>query len=221
MTALQPGVIELALPELVSSDRTLHVFMADLEALPAPDSLFPALAADERVRAASFRVPSAAASYIRRRWLRRSLLATHHGIAADEVVITSDRLGRPSVVGPQAIAGVEISTSSAGRYALIAWRRDRPLGVDLALRDLRHATSEAACQFMTAREMDAWQQSMRSPELFFRIWARKESILKRRGTGFATDPRSVESLEHATDDGATVADIHENVPAGCLAAIAI
>lgn len=217
MMPLPHGVTELAIPEAGSEVR---VFQSDLDALPPAETLLPELDETERVRAAAFAVDHARRSFIRRRWVRRLLVASAHGFEPQTLRIESDRLGRPSIVSPAALRSISISTSSSGRFALIAWSRTRPLGVDIARIDASHATADAARLFMTSHEMDAWVAGGCSPHLFFRIWTRKEAVLKLMGTGFAADATAVDVLEEAPAAGPLVIDVPTREAPGWIAALA-
>ncbi len=186
MTATIAGVSEIECP---CGPTGLRIFLADMRRLPEPQSLLPEIDEAERLRAAAFRSPDARESFIRRRWLRRGLIARGHGLNPADIRIDSDRLGRPQVMAPDQVASLHISTSSAGHLALIAWRRDLPLGVDLARLDPDQASRAAAAVFMSPEELRRWQDG--DTLGFFRLWSRKEAALKAIGTGFATDPPMV------------------------------
>jgi 4'-phosphopantetheinyl transferase len=187
MIPLPPGVQELPLPECA---RAARVFLADLNALPPPEALVADLEGAERARASTFLVAHARASFIRRRWLRHTLVAGAHGLPRSGLRIESDRLGRPSVAYPDQLRALALSTSSAGRYALVAWRLSHSIGVDIAQVDGALATKDAADVFMSPCEQANWSSSPDAAG-FFRLWARKEAGLKALGTGFATDPTSI------------------------------
>lgn len=214
MSLYPRGVREIEHSHLRGLDPRARVFLSDLEALDSPASLLSSLSAEDQSRASRFLSPPAAGSFIRRRWLRRALLATAEGVDAADIDIASDRLGRPSIVVPLSLRKLSLSTSSAGRYALVAWSSSCPIGVDIARVNTLHATAEAARVFMTPTELNTWSQKGGGTERFFDCWTRKEAILKARGTGFATDPTTVEVM----GDTQTA---QLPAPQGWIAAIAI
>ncbi len=194
MSVYPRGIREVDPFHIRRCDPRARVFLSDLEALDSPAALMTALSAEDRERASRFLSPPAASSFVRRRWLRRVLLATVEGVDAADIDITSDRLGRPRIVAPSSLQTLSLSTSSAGRYALVAWSPSGPIGVDIAHVNTAHATVDAARVFMSPAELDAWQLDGGGAERFFECWTRKEAILKARGTGFATDPTTVEAM---------------------------
>ncbi|MBX3316491.1 MAG: 4'-phosphopantetheinyl transferase superfamily protein [Phycisphaeraceae bacterium] len=221
MTATLAGVSEL---ECASGPPDLRIFLADMRLLPEATSLQADIDDAERLRAATFRSPDARDSYIRRRWLRRVLIARGHDLNPAHIRIESDRLGRPRVMGPDQISSLEISTSSAGHLALIAWRRDLPLGVDIARLDPDQASPAAAAVFMSPDELRTWHDG--DALGFFRLWSRKEAALKAIGTGFATDPPTVSVIgptlvAHAAPLPRTI-ELHDlPAPSGYVGAVAL
>lgn len=223
MTKFPPGVQELQVPEASRHASGVRMFVADLESLEAPSSLLGELHAEERERASRFASSSAAASFVRRRWLRRTLLANAHGLDPALVNIVSDRLGRPSIVAPPSLRSVWLSTSNAGRYALVAWSSSGPIGVDLAFVDAAHATRDAARVFMTPAELDSWVHGGGGADGFFQCWTRKEAILKAMGTGFATDPTTISAFasDSASHSHARITTLSLPAPPGWMAAISL
>lgn len=224
MNALIPGVREISTPAIHSLDPLARIYLADLDMLPPPASIVHELDQEEQARAARFRAPVTAESFIRRRWLRRRLIALAHGTKDRDVRIESDELGRPSVLAPDAIRNLCLSTSSASRHALVAWTRARAIGVDIAFIDPAHATPEAAAIFMTADEQRDWSASGAArAETFFTCWTRKESILKAMGTGFTTDATTIQALPRDPLLHAPLGVVALDLPAplGWLAAIAL
>lgn len=221
MTATIAGVNEIECP---CGPTGLRIFLADMRRLPEPQSLLPEIDEAERLRAAAFRSPDARESFIRRRWLRRVLIARGHDLNPADIRIDSDRLGRPRVMAPDQVASLQISTSSAGHLALIAWRRDLPLGVDLARLDPDQASRAAAAVFMSPEERRRWQDG--DTLGFFRLWSRKEAALKAIGTGFATDPPTVSVIgptliTHAAPLTSSIVLHDLPVPSGYTGAIAL
>ena len=184
MTALISGVKEL---DTRADVPRIRAFIADLSATPSAVAIIAELDSAERERASTFVVQEARESFVRRRWLRRALIASVFNIDAARIAIESDHLGCPRIVAPAALRSVSLSTSTAGRLALVALREGGRIGIDIASVDPSHATADAAAVFMSPRERSAWASNC-DPGEFFRLWTRKEAALKALGTGFAIDP---------------------------------
>lgn len=208
MTSLPPGVRPVEAPSDV------RVFLADLETLPSSADLRAELDHDEIDQAQRYRDADAADRFIRRRWLRRRLLAAAHDLDDAAVAISSDRLGKPSITAPEELGTLSLSTSNAGRHALIAWSGSHIIGIDVAIPDGTAVSGATAEVFMHPAELRAWQAASDQLAFFFRCWTRKEALLKVLGTGFATEPASANAL-----DDARIIDL--SLPEGCAGALAL
>jgi len=142
------------------------------------------LSADERERAARFHF-----AVDRRRWqvcrgLLRSLLGNYMEATPEELVFRYGPRGKPYLV-PVAAAKMEFSVAHAANQALFAFCRDTEIGVDLEherpLADL--AGMMQAC--LSAQEQAEWQELPEQEWLsaFFRVWVRKEALIKATGKG--------------------------------------
>lgn len=145
----------------------------------------------ERLRAAAIGDAAARSRYITTRGWLRSLLAHYADVAIDELKIVVDAHGKPKLHDPSA---PQFNLSHSGDSLLIAIGLTSTVGVDyeaprrlddpwrLAKRvftdDERTALQSAADESIVARDA-----------LFVRLWTRKESLLKARGTGFVGGAR--------------------------------
>jgi 4'-phosphopantetheinyl transferase len=179
-------VRDVALPGLSPSPpglAGLHVWVADLDALGAstPETW---LSADERTRAARYRLERDRRRFTRRRgWLRR-VLGEHLGIAPGEVRFAYGGNGRPILADRP---GLHFSLSHAGDRVLCALAARRRVGVDLTHVRPR-ASDDAVARALLAPGEIAGLRAM-PPEAragaFHRCWTRKEAYVKARGEGLA------------------------------------
>jgi 4'-phosphopantetheinyl transferase len=151
----------------------------------APDSapaLVDLLDAHERDRLARFRRPADRARYLAAHALARLVLAPLVGrepaaVAFDRTCRCGEPHGKPVVPG-----GPGFSLSHAGELVGVAVRPDGPVGLDVeqarAVADLA-ALAEHVCS-PTERARGA-----AGPAGFFRMWTRKEALLKATGDGLA------------------------------------
>ena len=151
----------------------------------------PVLDPSERRRAAAIGDAGARSRYITTRGWLRTLLAHYATIAIERLKIVVDTHGKPKLHDPSA---PQFNLSHSGDSLLIAIGLTSTVGVDyeaprrlddpwrLAKRvftdDERTALQSAADESIVARDA-----------LFVRLWTRKESLLKARGTGFAGGAR--------------------------------
>ena len=155
-------------------------------------SMIPLLAADERSRAERFRFDHHRHRYIAARATLRSLLAAYADIVPEEwcFATAARQASRRCTCG-----GVCKSTSTSRIAAIMRCTRfaaGATLGIDIEfVREVpqalaigrKHFTPEESCVLQAA---DA---AGRVQECFFRLWTRKEAVIKAVGTG----------LSHAAD----------------------
>ena len=151
-------------------------------------SMIPLLAADERSRAERFRFDHHRHRYIAARETLRRLLAAYADIVPEDVVFRYGPRGKPAVDAPAVACAIDFNVSHRGDYALYAFCRWRELGVDIEFMHevpqalaigRKHFTPEESCVLQAA---DA---AGRVQECFFRLWTRKEAVIKAVGTGLS------------------------------------
>ncbi len=146
------------------------------------------LSDDESARADRFRHERHRRRFIAGRAALREILAML--LAADAAAITFDYglRGKPSLASQWQDSGLEFNLTNSGELALIAVTRSRAVGVDVeCLRRPRDFTGLAQ-RFFAAAEHEALLQMSDAEQVagFFRLWTRKEALLKAVGTGLAT-----------------------------------
>lgn len=164
---LEPGSIHV-LPVRVA-DPLLP--MAELEA---------AISDAERERAGRFLHDDDARRHVIGRGFTRLVLGGVLGVAPTSIPFEYSRNGKPLVPG-----GPSFSISHSGGFVLLAFAADGRLGVDVeAVRVPRDLLKLARRAFVPeeAAEIAAMREDERLRP-FFRIWSRKEAILKALGTG--------------------------------------
>jgi 4'-phosphopantetheinyl transferase len=161
----------------------LRVWAADLDVQPAvaPEAW---LSADERARAARYRLARDRRRFAQRRgWLRR-VLGDHLGIPPAAVRFAHGAHGPPVLADR---AGLHVSLSHAGGRVLCALAERRRVGVDVA--HVRPGPSDdAVARALLAPGEIAGLRALppeARPGAFHRCWTRKEAYVKARGEGLA------------------------------------
>lgn len=186
---------------------TVQLWLADLDV----DGPTPWLSPDEEARRDRFVFPLHRRRFARGRSLLRGVLGEALGIDAARVAFSYNPQGRPEV------AGLHFNVSHTENQLLIALG-PAPLGVDIeASRRLDDQRGVARTAFSPA-ELAAWDGT---PGAFYRLWTRKEALMKAHGLGFVMDSRSF-TLSLApgpqVHEGFTILDLA--APAGFHAALA-
>jgi 4'-phosphopantetheinyl transferase len=168
-TELAPGCIHL-----------LHVL---LERPPvAIAEIAAVLSAEERQRAARFVHRDDAHRHILGRGLARAALGRLTGRPAADIEIVTSPEGKPSMP-----AGPSFSIAHSGPIVLLAFAAEGRLGVDAeARRELRNMAGVARTTFCPdeVAAVSACTEEAR-PLAFYRVWTRKEAMLKALGSGLS------------------------------------
>ena len=144
------------------------------------------LSGAETARAGRFVKHADQVRYVLAHAMLRTLLARRLALAPAGIAFAAGPNGKPRLAGPGAgpAAGLAFSLSYGKAMVALAFAR-RPVGVDLeAVRD-NVAFSEIGSRFFQPDEL-RYLESAGDPGLrdrFFRLWTRKEAVLKALGVG--------------------------------------
>lgn len=176
---LSPGGVQLWRAELNHDEAHVGVLQSLL-----PES--------ERQQAARFRFAAGRERFVLGRAMLRSVLAGHLGIAQSSIDLKTSEYGKPQLADES--VGVHFNLSHSGELVLLALARGMEIGVDVEqLRPVkrrdqiaRGILSEAQWRTYEAMNGDQRQQA------FFRVWTRKEAIVKATGRGLSFPLADVE-----------------------------
>lgn len=140
----------------------------------------------ERGRMEAFRFGAHRAAFLRRHAWLRCVLGRLVDQPAAALRFTEGRFGKPALQGPGPVFNLSHSEGSA----LLATAGRGALGVDVeACRPLEQLESVSA-RILHPTEAAAWGALAPGDRLdaFYRVWTRKESVLKATGEGLQRDP---------------------------------
>jgi 4'-phosphopantetheinyl transferase len=166
----------------------VHVWRASLRPSPGElAALAVTLAADERDRAARFHFERDRTAFTAARGTLRLLVGRYLARSPDEVGFGYRDKGKPYLVHPAqaARAALRFNVSHSGDLALLAFVRDREIGVDIeARRPVTDLAALAAVSFSPAEHATLLGlPTADQPRAFFACWARKEAFIKATGEG--------------------------------------
>ncbi|MDE2664450.1 MAG: 4'-phosphopantetheinyl transferase superfamily protein [Gemmatimonadota bacterium] len=165
------------------------------------------LSPDERARAERLVNAKARARFRRARIALRRLLSEYLRVPPGELALEYGEHGKPRLVSARADdgAGVEIpfffNLSHSGGLALCAVGQFGEIGVDIErIRPLSYPGPLARDHLSPEewRLRSDWETAAARPE-FFRIWARKEAILKAAGLGLSRPLGRVDTIRGELD----------------------
>lgn len=163
--------------------HTVHVLRASLDAPPLPIGDLAALVTDaERARAARFRQAADAHRHLIGRGVLRFALGRLGGVEPASLVFRESDRGKLTLD-----EGPSFNISHSGNEVLVGLALGGRLGVDVEAVRQHDDLFEVARLSFVASEVDALQRAPRDGQLrhFYRVWARKEAMLKALGVGIA------------------------------------
>jgi 4'-phosphopantetheinyl transferase len=164
----------------------IHLWYACVDRSPKEIGVFASvLSAEETTRSQRFRLNQDRDRYIVRHGVLHSLLSGYLGCEPRQVNIYTSDHGKPCLSNKGAEISLQFSLSHSGAYAAFAFGRCNSIGVDIeAVREIPEMEG-IVDQHFTPREKD---EMVSCPagirlETFYRIWTRKEAVLKAQGEG--------------------------------------
>jgi 4'-phosphopantetheinyl transferase len=193
-------------PPLDDGDVQVWRLRVDLEgqSREAASSIAEAVTAEEYERAARFRQEADRQRFLQGRLLLRTFLGHHLGIAPRDVSFLKGEFGKPEVQRQaDTPAGIlRFNLAHSGEWLLFALARDRELGVDVEQHRVMRDAIDIARRFFAPPEVAALEalDPARHHDTFFRVWTRKEAIVKATGQGISAGLDRFAVSADATDD---------------------
>lgn len=166
---------------------SVHIWCADLRAVPPLSKLTVTLSADERARASRFAFFNDRHAYVAARAILRDILSRYIGCEAEEIKFNYGPTGKPALPSQLSGSPVYFNLSHSNDLALYAVTRLGEIGIDHEWIQDDLSFEHLAGQFLSPREFEALRLLPRpeQPEAFFKCWTRMEAYLKARGWGLA------------------------------------
>lgn len=115
-------------------------------------------------------------------WLKYYYLADYLKIKPNEINIESTTYGKPFLANnPQHVV---FNISHSGEYVIIAIARNVRLGIDIEQIDHKINPAELAPHVFSPSEQSLINSDIHN---FFKLWTKKEALLKMSGEGFIND----------------------------------
>ncbi len=154
------------------------------------------LSYEERLRADRMQNTSARRNLTVMRAELRRLLSLHTGHPAHQICFTHGPFGKPEIVDRQNRAGLKFNVSHSADRGIIALSWGHAVGVDIESWRGVDDLSAVAESSLSPAELTVWRSAGqdRQQETFFRLWTRKEALLKALGVGLTQPMSSFETI---------------------------
>jgi 4'-phosphopantetheinyl transferase len=179
----------------------IHVYEIRLDRTGFEASALNCLSDEEKVRADRFYFDRDRRRYIACRSSLRALLAQYVGCRPLDIPLAYGRRGKPFLVG----AALGFNVSHSEDLALIALTREPDIGVDIEFNRLLNDIEAMirATGSLEERRILAGVDDEDRLRLFYRMWARKEALVKVDGAGLEI---ALTALTVLRTDGADLAE---------------
>jgi len=168
--------------------NAVHLWRLDLQARARGVEKWKSiLSADEKSRAARYHREIDRQYFIAARATLRQILGSYLKTDPAALIFAYSEKEKPSLGGTEAASGIEFNISHSGSIALLAFARQREIGVDVEQIRRDFDTAKIAARFFSAAEqkqLAALPEEQRS-EAFFLCWTRKEAYIKAPGKGLS------------------------------------
>ena len=163
------------------------------------DQLHAVLCEKEQEKAARFRRESDRQSSIAARSALRILLSQYTGLPAVDIVFNYSENGKPHVSD----SDVDFNVSHSGDWVVLAFGRNRSIGVDIEKIKREMDVLAIASRYFTPEEVEDIEKADDQHVTFFQLWARKEAYVKACGSALFRElsTYSVPLAERAEKDG--------------------
>jgi 4'-phosphopantetheinyl transferase len=163
----------------------VDVWICSLEVSPPIERIcYELLSLEERERAARYRIGKPREDFILTRGTLRSLLSRYLGATPQELSFRYSAYGKPFL---DRHCDLRFNVSHSGGLALMAFAREREIGIDVEKVDREVDAKKLSERFFSVRERQCLKD-LSGEELqsaFFRCWTRKEAYVKARGEGLS------------------------------------
>jgi 4'-phosphopantetheinyl transferase len=178
---------ECGFPPVIEKNR-IHIWSARYNDLDCHFRILSEVVSSEEQKTASaFRKPGESRNYLLRHGLVRTILAHYTRKTPEKLSFTKGKNGKPELDPLGAGAELSFNLSHTSEMVLIGVTKKRRIGVDIVKMDPSYQFQDTAEYLMAPAEkafLIRIEPALRY-QVFFRMWAIKEAILKVTGSTLA------------------------------------
>jgi 4'-phosphopantetheinyl transferase len=166
----------------------VHLWRVDLEAVANEEAQWSSiLSPEEHDRAVRFHFQEHRQYFTATRAILRRVLASYLDCDARDLTFVFSSKNKPSLGGAHANNGLSFNISHSGHIAVLAFTRNRQVGVDVEQVRSDFDTNAIAARFFSTVEQEqlASLPAEQRHDAFFRCWTRKEAYIKATGEGLS------------------------------------
>lgn len=159
--------------------------------LPAIDQLQIVLSAEEKTRVERYHQNKDKIRFTIGRGMLRFILAAYLNVSPSSLAFSKSQYNKPILEGPD---DLHFNASYAEDLILIGVANE-PIGVDIEYINRSLNYKELVGEVFTQTEKSLISSSLKGREEFFKLWTRKEALLKAVGRGLGDDLKNFSCLD--------------------------
>jgi len=171
----------------VLTEGDVHLWYAPLDDYEVTPLFWDTLSQQERERANGFLLERDLRRFVVGHAFLRGILGQYTGISPKDISLASESYGKPSLGGSREAKRIRFNPTHSAGLALYAVTLDRDIGVDIEGVTKTPGLEEVAARFFSKPErayIEAFR-GFRRCRAFFRIWTRREALVKGMGRGLS------------------------------------
>ena len=169
--------------------QDVHVWRTEISIVePNKAALLACLSADEKQRADRMRIDENKLQYIVGRAALRNILASYLDTTYDKILFDYGPQKKPAFANQDVLPPdqrIEFNLSHSHQIILIAFTRNRPIGIDVEYKETERADEKIAKRYFSPAEFAALSGLEAADRIagFYRCWTSKEAFVKALGDG--------------------------------------
>lgn len=166
-------------------EKEVHVWKANLQIdFEQTETFWATLSIEEKARADRFRFKEHRLYFIASRGILKQLLSKYLSQPPGSFIFSYEAQGKPKL---EQFPTLQFNVSHSKGYALFAFAKNEPIGVDLEFIDPSIEFKVIAPRFFSKNEATTLLDLPieRQPNVFFNCWTRKEAFIKAKGGGLS------------------------------------
>lgn len=148
--------------------------------------------------AGKFKFEEDCSRYIIARSYLRKILGDYLSIDPIDVKISLNKFGKPTLLSEN-FESIKFNLSHSGDFIVYAFNISDEVGIDIEMMNNYIDHTQIAENYFSSDEiiyLNSSKDQLEITERFFRIWTRKEALLKAIGTGLLPDLRKIDVLRN-------------------------
>jgi 4'-phosphopantetheinyl transferase len=154
------------------------------------------LTEEEIFRANKFKFSNEKRFFLISRYYLKNFIGEYLDLSPEKIIISQMKSGKP-YVNENIDSNLKFNYSHSGDYIVYAFTKDNEIGIDIEkIKDISEFDELSRTHFSDEEQLIYFE--LKNPEekkrLFYKIWTRKEALLKAEGSGITIDLKSLTVL---------------------------